>query len=390
MTINKKVESLYINTKYNYFRVKNMEKIVTILVLVLLLSVIPISAEKLDNIGELDNLPPYFSWQDIDGIDYTTPIKDQSPAPTCEAYGLCASLEALMQYQMGETYGPDLSETHLYFYAGGTYEAGYVNIIDAANYLLDYGVPDEGCYPDPHRAFDYPFESLAGWENRTVKISDWGWVDHDVDAIKSALINHGPLVTCIHFWKDFYYYHGGVYEHRWGQRVGGHVVTIVGYDDIRRYWIVKNSWGTEWGENGWFKMAYDADMFAEWYGEGTGIMYIDGIYGNLKPDVPKVYINKPNYFHTYIFTREFSTIFKKLPLQKAAARIVGKFEVEVSAENTNRVEFYVDDELCYIDNEEPFTWDLQTTRGLHTLEIRASNDHNTSLGIIDFYTFGSK
>jgi hypothetical protein len=163
---------------------------------------------------------------------------------------------------------------------------------------------------------------------------------------------------------------------------------MVGYDDSNECWIVKNSWGTKWGENGWFRMSYDANMFAEWYGDGTGVMYIDGVYGNLKPDVPKVQIETPTFFHTYLFERGFRTIFTKLPLQKAAARIFGNLEVEVATENTNRVEFYVDDVLYHTDNEEPFTWDLQATRGLHTLEIRASNDVNTSLGIIDFYAFG--
>ncbi|MFW6120803.1 MAG: C1 family peptidase [Petrotogales bacterium] len=365
-----------------------MKKAVTFLILILLLaSIIPISAEKPDYGMEQCDLPFYFSWRNINGTDYTTPIKDQSPAPTCEAYALCASLETLMQYKVGEPYAPDVSETHLYFYAGGTYEAGYVNLIDAANYLMEYGVPDEGCYPDPHRAFDYPFESLPGWENRTVKIQKWGWVEHDVEAIKSALVEHGPLIVCIYFWRDFYYYRGGVYEHRWGRRVGGHVVTIVGYDDINECWIVKNSWGTKWGENGWFRMSYHADMFAEWYGEGTGVMYIDGIYGNLKPDVPIVQIEKPIFLHTYMLDREFPTIFNKLPLQKAAARIFGNLEVEVTAENTNTVEFYIDDVSHHIDDEAPFTWVLQATRGLHTLEVRATNDHNTSIDIVDFYIF---
>ena len=146
----------------------------TIVIAILLLTTIATSIEKAKKI-ETTDLPSYFSWRDINGIDYTTPIKNQAPAPTCEAYALCASLETLMQYQMGEPYNPDLSETHLYFYAGGTYEAGYVDIVDAANYLMEYGVPDEGCYPDPHRPFDYPFESLQDWENRTVKIREWGW-----------------------------------------------------------------------------------------------------------------------------------------------------------------------------------------------------------------------
>jgi hypothetical protein len=292
-----------------------------------------------------------------------------------------------MQYQLEELYEPDLSETHLYFYAGGTYEAGYVNLVDAANYLIETGVPDEGCYPDPHRAFDYPFESQDGWENRTVKITEWGWVDHDIESIKNALIEYGPLILCLFFWEDFFYYNGGVYKHRWGERAGGHVVTLVGYDDSNQCWILKNSWGTGWGENGWFKIAYDADMFAEWYGEGTGVMYLDGVYGNLKPDVPKVQIEKPVYFQTYLFGIQFKTIFKKLPIQKAASRIFGSLTIEVTAENTNEVEFYVDEVLQHTDYEVPFTWDLDTTRGLHTLEARAKNENYESIDLVDIYLF---
>jgi len=38
--------------------------------------------------------------------------------------------------------------------------------------------------------------------------------------------------------------------------VGFHAVTVVGYDDEEGYWIAKNSWGTDWGDAGWFKIAY--------------------------------------------------------------------------------------------------------------------------------------
>jgi len=132
-------------------------------------------------------------------------------------------------------------------------------------------------------------------------------------------------------------------------------------------------------------MAYDADIFAEWYGEGTGVMYIDGVYGNLKPDVPKVQIETPKFSHTYVFGRVFPTIFKKLPIQTAAARVIGSLEVEVTAENTNSIEFYIDNVKQHTDDEAPFTWDIQATRGLHTLEVRAYNDHNTSIDLVDFY-----
>lgn len=365
-----------------------MKKIVILLCLIILLfPAIPINSEKINNNFCKSGFPPCFSWRDFYGIDYTTPIKDQSPAPSCEAYAICASIETLMQYKLNEIYNPDLSETHLFFYAGGSYKKGYVSLIDAANYLKLYGVPDEGCNPDPHRPFDYEFESIPGWENRTVKITSWGWVNHDIESIKSALIEHGPLIICISLWKDFIYYFGGVYKHKWGERIGGHVVTLVGYDDYKECWIVKNSWGRSWGEDGWFRMSYDANMFAQWYGPGTGIMYIDEVYGNFKPDVPKVDIDKPRYSHSYLFGIEIPTIYKKLEIQKAVARIFGKMTIKVNTKNTNSVEFFIDNLSKYIDNEPPFTWDLKVTKGLHTLEARAYNDYNMSIDFTDIYVF---
>lgn len=342
------------------------------------------------NLGTAD-LPSSFSWRNIDGIDYTTAVKNQAPAPTCEAYAFCASLETIMQYQTQEIYSPDLSETHLYFYAGGTYNAGYVSVIDAANYLMECGVPDEGCYPDPHRPYDYPFISLDGWENRTVKINEWGWVENTEEEIKKALMQHGPLIFCAIFWKDFHHYTGGVYRHKWGALAGGHVMTIFGYNDSEQCWIVKNSAGTDWGEEGWLKMAYDASMITSaWYKRYdencTGIMYINGSYGNLKPDVPKVQIQNPKIFKTYLNGKEFSTIFREfLFFKKAAPRIIGDITINVSAENTEKIEFYVDGIKTYEDNESPYTWDLETIKGRHTLKVIAKNEHNTSMDIIDFY-----
>ena len=337
--------------------------------------------------GSKADLPPYFSWRDVNGIDYTTPVKNQAPAPTCEAYALVAVLETKMQYTLGKIYNPDLSEAHLYFYPGGTIRAGYVNIIDAANYLVEHGVPDEGCFPDPHRPYDFPFESLPGWENRSVKITEWGWVNHSEDEIKKALIEHGPLAICMIFWRDFYYYHGGIYHHRWGRVAGGHVVAMMGYDDEQRCWIIKNSWGTEWGENGWFRISYDDLWIGEWYGKDTGIMYLGNVYGNLEPDVPYIQIIQPTIYHTYINGKEFPTIFRKIPfIQEGAPRIIGDLTIKVNATNTAMVEFYLDGELKYTDYEAPYEWNLRSSKGLHTLEVYAyGNDGAISKDIVDVF-----
>ncbi len=345
--------------------------------------------KRVSGATSISSLPEKFSWRDINGTDFTTPIKNQEPAPTCEAYALVAALEVIMQYQADSLFEPDLSEMHLYFYAGGTYEAGYVNLKDAANYLKEHGVPDEGCYPDPHRAFDYPFESLLGWENRTVKIQEWGWIEHTEEAIKRALIEHGPLIICLYFGRDFYYYRGGVYTHRWGGIVGGHVVTIVGYDDNEECWIVKNSWGADWGENGWFRLSYDADLFADWYGEGTGIMYIDGVYGNFIPNVPKVYIEEPKRYRTYFFGHESPSLFGRVFVQIGIPRIIGWAHIKINATNTEKVDFYVDNGLKYTDEESPFSWRTEDiTMGFHTIEVFAYTEKgNVSKDIVDVLVF---
>jgi hypothetical protein len=57
-------------------------------------------------------------------------------------------------------------------------------------------------------------------------------------------------------YSDFYYYSGGVYQYTSGTYQGGHAILIVGYDDAGQYFIVKNSWGSGWGESGYFRIGY--------------------------------------------------------------------------------------------------------------------------------------
>jgi len=184
-------------------------------------------------------------------------------------------------------------------------------------------------------------------------------------------------------WKDFYYYKGGIYKHKWGRLVGGHLITLVGYDDLQRCWICKNSWGENWGENGWVRISYDEDIFIPHCYGGTGILYIDGVYGNLMPDVPKVYIEEPKRWHTYIFGREMPSIFGRALVQVGIPRVIGAMPIRLNVSNAIKVEFYLDGKLQYIDDKEPFEWMISCKPGLHTIEVMAYNERNASKAIVD-------
>jgi len=239
-----------------------------------------------------DDLPLYFSWCDIDGVDFTTPAKQQI-GNSCEAFSLCAAVETMVHCKIGYPFGCDLSEAHLFFCSGGCEWGTYLE--NAADYLVEYGVPDESCWPFTNSSCDYPYNTICSdWQNRAVKIQSWGWVEDNVEAIKRALINYGPIITYIHVYSDFFSYHDcddfidnypiDVYRHRWGGSHGPHYVTIVGYNDDKGYWICKNNWGQKWGDDGFFKI-----YFGECAIEKHSI-YLENVYGNF----PIKYVDDDN------------------------------------------------------------------------------------------------
>ena len=74
-------------------------------------------------------------------------------------------------------------------------------------------------------------------------------------AMMIALLD-GPLPTAFRAYDDLAFYEGGVYQHVFGDNAAEHAVEIVGYgdEDGVPYWLVKNSWGPDWGEGGYFRV----------------------------------------------------------------------------------------------------------------------------------------
>jgi Papain family cysteine protease len=87
-----------------------------------------------------------------------------------------------------------------------------------------------------------------------------------VEQLKTALVRRGPLVAPIIFDNCLVAYKSGVFNENAKGDVN-HVVLLVGWDDEKGAWLVKNSWGTEWGEKGFAWIKYGSNnigVFSAW------------------------------------------------------------------------------------------------------------------------------
>jgi uncharacterized protein (TIGR03437 family) len=207
---------------------------------------------------KVDALPVALDWRN-NGGNYVTPIRDQGSCGSCWAFATTAGLEssALIAGQTPNT-DLDLAEQILLSCSGaGDCEyGGYVE--SASDFIRDTGLPLEGY--DRYTATDGNCnDACPTWTYSTYKIGNWSYVattSPSVSALKNALYTYGPLPTTFAVYSDFYYYQGGIYTYTYGSYQGGHAVLLVGYNDTEKYFVVKNSWGTDWGESGYFRIAY--------------------------------------------------------------------------------------------------------------------------------------
>ncbi|MCX7942976.1 MAG: hypothetical protein N2746_00475 [Deltaproteobacteria bacterium] len=207
--------------------------------------------------GGLGAVPSKFDWRNNNGKNYVTPVKYQEDCGACWAFASVGALESKYLIQTNKSYNNmlDLSEQILVSCNnfGGGCEGGYLD--NAANFLKNYGTYDESCYP--YRASDSSCSYTCKLYGTYVyKITSYQMVRQSVSALKEAVYNYGPIPVAMIVYEDFEYYQSGVYTHRAGSQQGAHAVLIVGWDDSQSCFIVKNSFSTAWGENGYFRIAY--------------------------------------------------------------------------------------------------------------------------------------
>ena len=129
----------------------------------------------------------------------------------------------------------------------------------------EFGEPVEACWPYANVCTGEPPEAYgtanpdwcSDWEAKSKKQKvNYETPDITVDNLKHA-IYIGPICIGMYVYSNFFNYSGDIYDKEEGGYAGGHGVCLVGWDDTERYFIMRNSWGSGWGINGYCKYSYD-------------------------------------------------------------------------------------------------------------------------------------
>ncbi|MBN1466265.1 T9SS type A sorting domain-containing protein [candidate division KSB1 bacterium] len=217
-----------------------------------------ISPAQILSVPLVADLPDSFDWRDRDG-DWMTPVKDQGQCGSCWAFSALGQVEAWWKIRSeNPALKIDLSEQFLLSCsdAGNCEEGGSIH--ESLEFIKYNGIAPESYLPYEASSTIPCSQTKPGWEDQAIFIPDWGFITLDeahVDNIKNAVFLH-PLSVSFEVFDDFYSYKNGVYEHVFGESSGWHAVVIVGWNDREQSWIVKNSWGPTWGEDGYFRIKW--------------------------------------------------------------------------------------------------------------------------------------
>jgi C1A family cysteine protease len=212
--------------------------------------------------------PSAYDLRNVGGRNYITSVKNQGSCGSCVAFGAAATAEGTYRRQRNDpNLNIDFSEAHLFYCIAKSQNRNCGNgwwVAPALDAFKNPGIVDEASFP--YTAGDQNCNLPGGWQQRVTKITNWHKITN-VSQMKQWLSTKGPLAACYTVYQDFFSYRSGIYRHVSGARRGGHCVSCVGYNDAQGYWIMKNSWGSGFGEAGFFRIAYgqcgiDSDMWA--------------------------------------------------------------------------------------------------------------------------------
>lgn len=197
-----------------------------------------------------------------------TSVKNQGQCGSCWSFATYGSMESNVLMQGGPA--RDLSENHLkntHGFDWGPCAGGNMNISVAYLSRLD-GPVDES--DDPYHDWD-DRPSPGGPRQYTLRSCLW----HDTPTeMKNAVMSGGGLYVTL-YWNSAYYNAGdATYYYNGGSTNGNHAVTLAGWDDNKVVsgaptpgaWLCKNSWGTGFGQSGYFWISYHDDVACQYGG----------------------------------------------------------------------------------------------------------------------------
>nr|XP_023870520.1 zingipain-2-like [Quercus suber] len=206
---------------------------------------------KYENLTEI---PMTMDWREKGAV---TSIKDQGRCGCCWAFSAVAAVEGITQIKTGNLIS--LSEQQLVDCAVEGNRGCNGGWMD---YAFRYIIKNQGLSTEEK----YPYETMQGTcdhEKESIYAAQISaFVDvpsNNEEALLQAVANQPVSIALDGSGRNFQFYKSGVFMEECGTRLT-HAVTAIGYgtsDDGTKYWLMKNSWGTRWGENGYMRIQRD-------------------------------------------------------------------------------------------------------------------------------------
>jgi C1A family cysteine protease len=183
---------------------------------------------------------------DLRALGLSTPVKNQNPCGSCWDFAALAALESNWIKVNGSTISA--SEQQILDCApaagsceGGLYSSTFLHLM-FQSIGSDADVPYRATRTTCNRNAANPYSaSIFGW------IAPFG-TKPNVTSIKKAICENGAVAASMFASEAFTMYGSGVWNEM-DKSPTNHAVAIIGWDDAKHAWLIKNSWGTDWGDN---------------------------------------------------------------------------------------------------------------------------------------------
>jgi C1A family cysteine protease len=195
---------------------------------------------------QVRDAPDAWDWREHGAV---AEIKDQGQCGSCWAFSAVGNMEG-QNFLHGTKELVTLAESQLVDCdkADSGCNGGLMGT--AFEYAIKNGMETEKDYP-----YKASTRTCAYSAKKAIyKFSNWTMIEDDEEVMKQALYEYGPLAIAVDA-ENWSYYSGGIYDSKCTSNLD-HGVTLVGYgtEKGKDFWLIRNSWGKSWGENGYIRL----------------------------------------------------------------------------------------------------------------------------------------